>query len=165
MFSVNPHPPTRGREKEGKGRETYKWNIRSFTNNTNNTNSINNKRYNVKYTKSILSFPELGALGAGIPPTAAGQYQAVPDWHRQQTGTGLRDTEIGIWIRLTGRTTSRVLFSSQPWMKRARPSLFSSSKLSMTCMAWNTSLVNIGSPVLSAPPPRYDLFGLLTCGT
>jgi len=52
---VNPHPPTRGREK---GRETYKWNIKSFTNNTNN---INKKRNNAKYPNPIWSFPELGA--------------------------------------------------------------------------------------------------------
>jgi len=36
-------------------------NISSFTNNINNTNNIINKRNNVKYTKPILSFPELGA--------------------------------------------------------------------------------------------------------
>ena len=36
-------------------------NIKNFTNNTNNTNNINNKRNNVKYTKPISSFPELGA--------------------------------------------------------------------------------------------------------
>jgi len=29
MLSVNPHPPTRGREKGGKGRETYKLNIKT----------------------------------------------------------------------------------------------------------------------------------------
>jgi len=47
--------------KGGKGRETYKLNIRSFTNNTYNTNNINNKRNKTKYTRPTLSFPELGA--------------------------------------------------------------------------------------------------------
>jgi len=41
--------------------------------------------------------------GAGIPPAAARQHQEVPDWPRQQTGTGLRDAQIAIWIRITGR--------------------------------------------------------------
>jgi len=36
-------------------------NIKCFTNNINNTNNITNKRNTVKYTKPILSFPELGA--------------------------------------------------------------------------------------------------------
>jgi len=38
MLSINPYPPTRGRKKEEKGGETYKLNIKGFTNNTNNTN-------------------------------------------------------------------------------------------------------------------------------
>jgi len=42
-------------------RDTYKLNIKSFTINTNNANNINNKRNNAKYTKLLLSFPELGA--------------------------------------------------------------------------------------------------------
>jgi len=61
-------------------------------------------------------------LGTGVPPVAAGQHQAVPDWPRQQTGTGLRNARIRIWIRMAGRTTSRVLFRSQSWTKRVRPS-------------------------------------------
>jgi len=56
MLSDNPRPPSRGREKRGKRRETYKLNIKSFTDNINNTNNINNKRNN-----TILSFPELVA--------------------------------------------------------------------------------------------------------
>jgi len=55
-------------------------------------------------------------------PAAARQHQAVPDWPWQQTGTGLRDAQIGIWIRVAGRTVSRILFRRPPWMKRARPS-------------------------------------------
>jgi len=58
MLYINPRPPTSGREKGEKGRENYKLNIKSFTNNTNN---INNKRNKGKYTKLLLSFPELGA--------------------------------------------------------------------------------------------------------
>jgi len=95
-------------------------NTRSFTNNTNNTNKINNKRNNVKYTKPILHFPEMGP-GTRIPPAAAGQHQVVPDWPQQQTGTGLRNAQIGIWIMITSRTMSSVLFRRWPWMKRARP--------------------------------------------
>jgi len=33
-----------------------------------------------------------------------------------------------------------------------------SFKLSMMCMAWNAALVNLGSPVLSAPPRKYEPF-------
>jgi len=29
MLSIKPHPPIRGREKAGKGRETYKLNIKT----------------------------------------------------------------------------------------------------------------------------------------
>jgi len=57
MFSVNPH---QRKGKGGKGRKTYKFNINFFSNNTNNPNNITNKRNNVKYTKLILNFPELG---------------------------------------------------------------------------------------------------------
>ena len=61
MLSIKPHPSTRGGEKGWKGRETYKFNIKSFTHNANNTNNINNKRNNAKHTKLIRSFLELGA--------------------------------------------------------------------------------------------------------
>jgi len=54
--------------------------------------------------------------GAGILLAAAKQHQEVPDWPQQQTEIGLRDAQIGIWIRIAGRTTSRVLFRSRPWM-------------------------------------------------
>jgi len=60
--------------------------------------------------------------GAGIPPAAARQHQEFPDWPWQQAGTGLRNAQIGIWIRIAGRTTSRVLFRRRPWMKRGKPS-------------------------------------------
>ena len=135
----------------------------SFTNNTNKTNNINNQRNKAKYPKLVLSFPALGAWW-WCPSSSCRQHQAVPDWTRLQTGTGLRDAWIGIWIRIAGRTMSRVLFRSRPWMKTARPSWCPSFKLSMTCMAWNTALVNIGSPVLSAPPHKNDPLRLLTCG-
>jgi len=55
MLSVNPHPPARRR---GKVRETYKSNIKSFTD---NTNHIDNKRNNAKHTKPTLSLSKLGA--------------------------------------------------------------------------------------------------------
>jgi len=29
MLSINPHPPNRGKETRGKGRETYKLNIKT----------------------------------------------------------------------------------------------------------------------------------------
>jgi len=60
--------------------------------------------------------------GAGVPPAAARQHQEVLGWTRQWAGTELRDAQIGIWIRIAGRTMSRVLFRRWPWMKRARPS-------------------------------------------
>jgi len=60
MLSVNPHAPTKGREKGGEGRETYRLNIKSFTNNTNYTKNVNNKTNKAKCTKSTLSFLELG---------------------------------------------------------------------------------------------------------
>jgi len=37
--------------------------------------------------------------------------------------------------------------------------------LSMMCVAWNTTLVNIGSPVLSVPHCKCNPLQLLTCGT
>jgi len=74
--AINPHPPTRGKEKEEKV-ERLKLNIKSFTTNNNN---IYNNRNNVKYTKPVLSFLE---LGAGILSAAARQHQAVPDWRWQ----------------------------------------------------------------------------------
>jgi len=61
-------------------------------------------------------------LGAGVPPAAARQHHEVPDWPWQQPGTGLRDAQSGIWIRIADKTRSRVLFSKRPWTKRARPS-------------------------------------------
>jgi len=61
MFFINPHPPTRGREKEEKGERFTKINIKIFTNNANNTNNSNNERNNAKYAKPTLSFSELGA--------------------------------------------------------------------------------------------------------
>jgi len=69
-------------------------------------------------------------VGTGVPVVAARQHQEILDWPWQQTGTGLRNARIGIWVRITGRTTSRVLFRSCPWMKRASPS----GSLSFNCV-------------------------------
>ena len=90
--AINPCPPTRGREKEGKGRETYKLNIKtSFTNN------INNKRNKTKYTKLILSFP---ALGAGMLVS----HQQLPGstrksrtglFSKQEPDSGMHGSESG----------------------------------------------------------------------
>ena len=82
MLSVNPCPPTGGREKGGGRREIYKLNIKSFTNNTNNTNNINNMRNDVKYTKPRLSFLELRA-GALAP-----RQQMPGSTRKSQTGLG-----------------------------------------------------------------------------
>jgi len=60
--------------------------------------------------------------GAGVPPAAARQHQEVPDWTLQWARNGLGDARIGIWIRITGRTMSRILFRRRPWTKRVRPS-------------------------------------------
>jgi len=67
-------------------------------------------------------------------------------------------------FRIAGRTTSRVLFRSQTWMKKVRPSWSPSFKLTMTSMACNTVLVNIRSSVQSAPPCKCNSLWLLTCG-
>ena len=80
MLSVNPGSPTRGREKEAKGRETYKLNIKCFTNNTNSTNNINNMRNRTRYTKPALSFLELGA----------------GRWHHQQLQGSTRQSRTGL---------------------------------------------------------------------
>jgi len=85
MLSINPHFPTRGREKEEKG-ETYRLNIKSFTNNTNNTN---NKRNNLKYTKLTLSLLELGAR-CWRPASSCG---AAPD------SLALASTADGNWTQ------------------------------------------------------------------
>jgi len=71
--------------------------------------------------KMDTEFP--GVRCCGLPPAAAWQHQAVPVWPQQQTGAGLRNAGIGIWMRITGRTMSRVLFRRWPWTKRARPAL------------------------------------------
>jgi len=57
MLSVNPHPPTTGREKGEKGRETYKLNIKTPL----QIILIILRKNKTKYTKRILNFPELGA--------------------------------------------------------------------------------------------------------
>jgi len=66
-------------------------NIKNFTNNTNNTNNINSKRNNVKYTKLILRFPELGA-------GALASHQQLPGSTRQsRSGLGSRqDLDSGM---------------------------------------------------------------------
>jgi len=64
-----PSQPGEGK-KEEKGRETYKFNIKTALLTILITRQI-------KYTKLILSFLE---LGAGVPPGAARQHQAGPDW-------------------------------------------------------------------------------------
>ena len=80
MRSVDPHTPTRGREKGGKGKRDLQIEYKnSFTNNTNNANNVNDKRNKAKYSKPTLSFLELGA-GA---PAAAGQHRQVPGWTPQ----------------------------------------------------------------------------------
>jgi len=57
--------------------------------------------------KTDTEFPRVGCRGTVIPPAAARQHQAVPDWPRQQTGTGLRNAWTGIWVRIAGRRKSR----------------------------------------------------------
>jgi len=53
-------------------------------------------------------------------PTSSSQE--APGNPGLQRGTGLRDAQIGIWIRIAGRTMNRVLFRRRTWMKRERPS-------------------------------------------
>jgi len=73
ILSINPHTPTRGKEKAGKGIE-LQTEYEFFTNNTNNNNIIINNTDNAKYTKPIRSFPELGT-GHWHPTSSC---QAVP---------------------------------------------------------------------------------------
>jgi len=75
MFSLNPCPPTRGRE-EGRMGDLQTGYKNSFTNNTNN---INNKKNITKYTKRILSFLELGAGALASHQQLPVRHQAVPD--------------------------------------------------------------------------------------
>jgi len=80
MLSVNPCLPTRGRDKGGKGRETYKWNIKTTLLITLIILIIIRE---INYTKLILSFLELGAAGTGFAAAAARQHQAVLDCTQQ----------------------------------------------------------------------------------
>jgi len=88
-------------------------NIKSFTNNTNNI-----KRNNAKYTKPTVSFPELGA-GHQHPASSCRTAPEGPGLASSADRTGLRNARIGIWIRITGRTSSRVLFKGWPWTKKS----------------------------------------------
>jgi len=61
-------------------------NIKSFTNNTDN---INNKRNNVKYTKPIPSFPELGATSIRNSWTGLSSGQELDSgMHGSPSGSG-----------------------------------------------------------------------------
>jgi len=82
MLAINPCPPTRGREKGGKGTETYRLNIKTALLIT-LIILIKLIIREIKYIKVILSFPELGAAGIGVPPAAARQHQEVLDWTHQ----------------------------------------------------------------------------------
>jgi len=98
MLSLNPHPSTRGREKGENRRDSYKLNIKnSFTSNTNNTNNINNKRNNAKYTKSILSFPELraGALASSQQLLDSTRQSQTGLSSRQELDSGMHRSESG----------------------------------------------------------------------
>ena len=75
----------------------------------------------MKYTKPILSFPELGAR------VLVSHQQLSVSTRKSQTGLGNRqeldkNARVGIWIWIAGRTMSRVLFRSQPWTKSTTPS-------------------------------------------
>jgi len=165
MLSVNPHPPTRGREKEEKGERHFIEYKISFINNTNDTNNINNKRNKTKCTKPILSFRELGA-GRWHPASSCWAAPGSPglalaaigrNWTQECTDQNLeqdrrKDNEQGPLQKTAMDKESENL-------------AISSFKLSMMCMAWNTSLVSIGSPVLSTPPCKCNPLRLLTFRT
>jgi len=153
MLSINPCFPIRGREKGGKGRETYKLNIKIFTNNTNN---IKNYRNNAQYTKLTLSFPELGA-GCWRPTSSC---QAAPGSPGLASAAGRNWTQECTDLSLD--QDRRQNNEQGPFQKAAMDeeseTLVIPQLQTMTCMAWNTALVNIGSPVLSAPPCKCDHF-------
>jgi len=73
MLCVNPRSPTRGKEKGGKGRDTYKLNIKP-------TLLIILIIREIKYTKPILSFPELGGGALASHQQLPVRHQAVLDW-------------------------------------------------------------------------------------
>ena len=98
MLSINPHPPTRGREKEKEEkRQTYKMNIKSFTNNTNITNNINNKRNKTKYTNLTLSSLVLGAgaLASSQQLPGCTRKSRTGLSSRQEPDPGMRGSESG----------------------------------------------------------------------
>jgi len=81
MLSLNPCLPHHGKQKRRKRKRDLQNEYKSsFTKNIYNIDYINNKRNNAKYTKPILSFPEVDATGTGVLSAAARQHQEVLDW-------------------------------------------------------------------------------------
>jgi len=76
MLFIKPCPPHQGKGKRSK-RETdlQIGNQNCFTNNP------NNNRNDAKYTKPMLSFQKLRAVGAGVVPVVAAQTPESPGLH------------------------------------------------------------------------------------
>jgi len=135
MLSVNPHLPTRGREKGRKGRETYKLNIkttlliiliilREIKQNIQN-------RYCVSWSWVLGSHQRLPGQGSlGLDSAVDGNWsQECMDRNLDQ---GCKQNgELGPLQKAAMDEESEIV---------AIPHF----KPSMACMAWNTSLVNIG---------------------
>ena len=137
-FLLTSALPITGREKGGKGRETYKLNIKT----------------SLLIILIILIIREIKQAAPGSPGLASA---AGRNWTQECTDRNLDQDR--------GQNMSRVLLRRWPRTKMTRTSWSPSFKQSVMCMAWNTALVSIGSPELSAPSCKYDPFRLLTCRT
>lgn len=95
----------------------------------------------MKYTK-VLNFP--------IMPVAAGQTLGNAGLYSQETGTGFRNAQTGIGIRIAGRvgSPSEAGHAWREWDPQGHPSF----KISMMWMACSTSLVDLGHPFCLPPP-------------
>jgi len=94
-------------------------------------------RNKAKYKKSILSFLDLHAVGAGVMPVAAKKTPGSPGLDSAVDGKWTqecRDRNLG----RDYRQDNTFLFRSRPWTKRARPSESPRFKLSMIFMVWKT---------------------------
>ena len=83
-----PRPPTRGRNKGGKGRETYKWNIKTALLIT----GIILKIKGIKQNRQNQYWVLWNWVPRGLVP---GRHQEVPDWTLQLDGNWTRECTDG----------------------------------------------------------------------
>lgn len=87
-----------------------------------------------------------------VPLMLQSGHWEVPDWTWQQMGTRFRNAQVR--IRVEGKRMGDS--SSDTVCERRDSDPHECFRLSMTCMGWNTMLVNFGSVILSTLPQRYD---------